>query len=291
MPHQKLCLGTNSQFHADIIEQISMIREAGFHEIFFDWKKDAPVDLWCKIARDCGLPIQSIHGPFGGCRALWEDDEAAANAALTDLVCCLHLCADQQIPIMISHVFIGFDIPPISKEKGLNRYGKLIREAQKCGVTIAFENTEGEEYLDAVLQTFGNEKHVGFCWDSGHEMCYNRSEDLLARYGQFLAATHINDNLGIKDINGRITWHDDLHLLPFDGIADWDYDAKRLVNTGFSGTLTFELNTISKPDRHENDLYDAMPLDAYLAEAYKRACKVENLVFKRLNFSHGYDKM
>ena len=282
MSRFRLCLGTSSQYRAPIEEQILLIKNAGFDEVFFGWKKDAPIEDWCRIAKENGIPVQSIHAPFGGCRAMWEADEDAAEDAYNDLFACLSDCEKTGTPIMISHAFIGFEVEPIVKDQGLSRYGKLIREAQKRGVTIAFENTEGEEYLEAILGAFGGEKNVGFCWDTGHEMCYNHSEDMLAKYGRLLVCTHINDNLGIKNKDGLITWHDDLHLLPFDGIADWENNAKRLAATGFTGPLTFELNTKSKPERHENDRYDAMPLTDYLAEAYKRAVCVENLVSKQL---------
>ena len=79
----------------------------------------------------------------------------------------------------------------------------------------------------------------------------------------------------------EITYIDDLHLLPFDGIADWDGIARRLNRCGFSGPLTFELNTLSKPNRHENDGYAALPLEQYLALAYGRACRVATLVERR----------
>ena len=93
-----------------------------------------------------------------------------------------------------------------------------------------------------------------------------------------LIATHINDNLGILDFSGSITWHDDLHLLPFDGIGDWADIVRRL--RGFDGPLTFELSTISKPDRHENDKYARLSPEEYIAEAYSRACRVAALVMK-----------
>ncbi|MBQ8026498.1 MAG: hypothetical protein IJ261_00110, partial [Clostridia bacterium] len=93
-------------------------------------------------------------------------------------------------------------------------------------------------------------------------------------YGDRLIATHLNDNLGIKDFEGKIYWHDDLHLLPFDGIADWDYIAHRLDKCGFDSIMTFELNLSSKPNRHENDIYRKMTIEEYVAECYKRACRV-----------------
>lgn len=50
--------------------------------------------------------------------------------------------------------------------------------------------------------------NVGFCLDAGHEMCYNHSADMLSLYGDRLIATHINDNLGIRDYGGKTTWID-----------------------------------------------------------------------------------
>ena len=100
----------------------------------------------------------------------------------------------------------------------------------------------------------------------------------MAPYGARLLGTHLNDNLGISDPAGPTTWLDDLHLLPFDGIADWPGIAARLARSGFAGPLTFELNRASKPNRHENDAYGAMPLRDYLAEALARARRVAALV-------------
>ena len=177
---------------------------------------------------------------------------------------------------MVAHVFIGFE-DHTPNEKGLENFGKVVREAERCGVKIAFENTEGEEYLAAVMECFADSKAIGFCWDTGHEMCYNRSKDMTALYGDRLLATHLNDNLGIRDFGGAITYIDDLHLLPFDGIADWQHIVDRLDRCGFEGPLTFELNRLSKPDRHENDFYRDMPLENYLTLAFMRACRVAAL--------------
>lgn len=86
--------------------------------------------------------------------------------------------------------------------------------------------------------------------------------------------THLNDNLGISRFDGKTYWTDDLHLLPFDGIADWDYNVERLKRSTIPEFLNFELNITSKPGRHENDCYTAMPYEQYFAEVYKRDCKI-----------------
>ena len=177
---------------------------------------------------------------------------------------------------MVLHTFKGFeDHDPT--EFGIENFRRVAEEAQFLGVKLGFENTEGEEYLAAVLSSLSDFDCVGFCWDTGHEMCYNKSKDMMKLYGDRIVGTHLNDNLGIRDFNGNITWIDDLHLLPFDGIADWEDIVSRLNKYHFDGPLTFELNTYSKPGRHENDVYRNMPIELYLTEVYKRACRVATL--------------
>lgn len=265
----RLCLGTNEQFELSEAEQIRLFGKIGFDGFFTTYTTRAAVAEQRKIADETGMLFQSVHAPFGRMKEMWETGEAAA----AELIDCLHACAENGVPIMVTHTFIGFEDHTPNK-RGLENFGKVVKEAERLGVKVGFENTEGEEYLAAVMERFGDSPAVGFCWDTGHEMCYNRSKDMLSLYGDKLIATHLNDNLGIRDFDGNITWIDDLHLLPFDGIADWQGIADRLDKCGYTGVLTFELNRYSKPDRHENDFYTAMPIEQYLTLAYMRACRV-----------------
>ena len=100
---------------------------------------------------------------------------------------------------------------------------------------------------------------------------------MLALYGDRLLGTHLNDNLGVRDYTGKITYLDDLHLLPFDGAANWEDNMCRLNRAHFDGPLTFELTTLSKRGRHENDAYARMDPVEYLTLAYARACRVAML--------------
>ena len=196
---------------------------------------------------------------------------------MKELTDCLRDCADNGVELMVSHAFIGFCTGMRPTEIGLERFGRVIREAERRGVKIAFENTEGEEFLAALLNAFGESPNVGFCWDTGHEMCYNGRKDMTALYGRCLLATHLNDNLGTRRYDGVITWHDDLHLLPFDGIGDWAGISARLKRRDFTDVLTFELKRDSKPERHENDAYARMSMKEYVTNAYMRACRVAAL--------------
>ena len=271
-----LCLCVSREWGApqDFVETVA---ETGWNGWFAVWRPEADLSLAAKRGAAAGLAVQSVHAPWGRAADLWGADEAKGAAAVAELVDCLRVAADIGAPFVVAHAWIGF-VPTAPTEDGIRRFARVADEAERLGVPVALENTEGEEHLDALLSRFAGHPAVGFCWDTGHELCYNRGRDMMAAYGARLLGTHLNDNLGITDPSGPTTWLDDLHLLPFDGIADWPGIAARLARSGFSGPLTFELNLTSKPGRHENDAYGAMPLRDYLAEAHARARRVAALV-------------
>lgn len=280
MYKQKLCLSLSNGFGIPYEEQITLFKKTGFEGCAIDLSdKDADaVAIASKIIEE-NMIIPYLHAPFNKSDDMWMEGEIG-DIALVELLDCLELCSKLEIPAMVTHAFIGFDSDNIPTDIGIARYGALAVRAKELGIKLALENTEGEEYLFALMEKLKDIDSVCFCWDSGHELCYNYGKDLLALFGDRLAVTHINDNLGIKDFDGKITYIDDLHLLPFDGITDWNEAAKKLVRCGFNGPISFELSTVSKPNRHENDKYAAMPIESYIAEAYNRACRFATLVIK-----------
>ena len=268
-----LCMNVSEAFGKPIEEQIVMLKKAGFDGFFSMWRQDYPISEWAALAKEQGMIYQSLHAPFGGVADIWKGPDDKAEHAVQEIIDCIHSAAENNIERIVSHCYIGFDgVVDITKE-GIARFERIVDEAEKYSVNIAFENTEGEEYLEALMDHFADRKNVGFCLDTGHEMCYNYGRNLLEKWGDRLIATHLNDNLGIKDYNGKIFWHDDLHLLPFDGIRDWDELAGRFRKCNYDGILTFELCKTSKPYRHENDKYDRMDLQEYFTESFIRACR------------------
>ena len=286
MYKQKLSLSLNGDFGISFEEQVRLFKRTGFEAFTGHWRygEDESIISCAKVGKEEGVEFNALHAPFGCTADMWDESEKeGAEQGVKELSHFVELCNSLEIPLMVSHVYVGFEKQCEPTQFGLENYGRVIEYAERLGVKIAFENTEGENGLDAILTEFKDKKHVGYCWDSGHEMCYNDSKDLLALYGDRLFITHINDNLGVKSFEGVNFWHDDLHLLPFDGIADWDYNAKRLAKTGFDGILTFELNNKSKPNRHENDKYFKVPIEEYVAECYARACRFAVMVKKVAN--------
>ena len=231
---------------------------------------------YAEIAKEENLIYQSVHAPFGKMHIVWEGSEEEAEEVIEELRRCVDGCAEIGVDILICHVIIGMERCTPCVE-GAERFRRFSEYAKEKGIRIAFENTEGEEYLASVFDACKDLSNVGFCFDSGHEMCYNFSRDMLSLYGDRLFATHLNDNLGMRDKKIK-TWYDDLHLLPFDGIADWKNIAERLKKSTCPQCLTFELTRTNKPERNAHDKYAHMSFSEYVGEAYRRAVEFKNFL-------------
>lgn len=276
---KQFALGLSGACGMPFLDQLELLKKTGFDGFFALWHPELDMDALVQKAKKLGLRFQSLHAPWDHAADMWHENEEKAALGVQQLKTCVDDCLRCGTDILVVHTFVGFDEHD-PNPLGISRFSQVVDYAREKGVKIAFENTEGIEYLEALMDHFVGDDTVGFCWDSGHELCYNHSRDLLALYGDRLLCTHLNDNLGIKDYGGKITWLDDLHLLPFDGVADWQELVSRLHKCHFTDILTFELNTKSKPGRHENDDYDAMPYEKYVAEVYKRACRIGTMLTK-----------
>lgn len=276
-----LCLGTGLGFGSEIqpVDQLETIKNAGFDACFYDRMKlasSAPTLAFAEKAAKFGLVFQSLHAPFYGMDDIWHDEDGElAKIMEGELIASIDDCAETGVPIVIMHAIIGMDnFTPT--DLGIQRLEKVIDRAVQKGVKIAFENTEGEMYLERIFDAYGKVENVGFCIDTGHEMCYNFSRDLIGKYGEYLIATHLNDNMGITN-PPEITFLDDAHLLPFDGIADWNGIADRLNKCGYDGMLTFELNAKGRKGECPNRIYDSRSFEEYVNEAYARAVKFREI--------------
>lgn len=253
-------------FSESAVDQIAAIARVGYDACFTGWNPER-TGQWAEAIAKNGLIYQSIHAPFNKAHKMWEAGEEGEE--YTDLLIrCIEDCKRYDIGIMVAHVIIGMD-RHFPSALGITRFRRLVEAAEKAGVIVAFENTEGVEYLQAVMDHLGGSSACGFCWDTGHEQCYNYGEDMMARFGRKLVATHLNDNFGMADRN-VMTWHDDAHVLPFDGINDWKSIINRLDAAGYDGIYTMELTRNAKPNKHTHDAYAAWSLEEFLAEALER---------------------
>ena len=272
----KLILSTGLGFDIPTLEQIKILGEVGWDGVFTECSADRVNEDYAKALYERGMIYQSTHAPFGRVDTLWEKGEDG-DAYADELAACVKNTADAGVKLMILHAIIGME-KCNPTELGLPRFEKIFNAAEKYGVKVALENTEGEIYVEYLMKHFGSSACVGFCIDTGHEMCYNASRDMIGKYADKLCCTHLNDNMG--QTGESITWLDDSHLLPFDGIGDWEGIAARLKKANYDKELTFELTVRSKPERNTHDIYNGLDFAAYSALALERAKKFKELMQK-----------
>ena len=259
-------------------EQLPVLKKTGWDGVFFTWTgQEADRILAHKIQTE-GLVLQSVHAPYDRADQLWEsNNEGKAEAARQ--ISCIRDTASWGCGLVVMHAVVGMErTAPTEREReyGFENFRAIFDAAASAGVTVAMENTEGEQYLDALMQQFRGHPALRFCIDTGHELCYDHSHDLIGRYADVLVCTHLNDNLGMS--GEKITWLDDLHLLPFDGAADWGNIIARLNAAGYRGDITLEVKLEGREGRHEHDAYRAMPFAEYAALALERAERIGELL-------------
>lgn len=280
---RKIGISLGNGFNRSTAEMVRLVSELGFGAVSPSMPLEGqPFDLAAiaKSAGECGVLLPALHAPFLHAAALWQDETEDGEGTLgaREIMNGISLCEKFGIPVLVIHAWIGFEPSKGPTETGFMRMDCLLVAAEKRGVCLAVENTEGEPYLDALLERYRGFPNFGFCYDSGHAHCYNRDRDLLKEYGDRLLFTHLNDNLGVSAKSGEISPMDDLHLLPFDGEVDFSAVAKRLARARSLPVLNFELNLKSKPGRHENDRYEKMTYEEYFSEVFRRAQKIEKMI-------------
>ena len=216
----KLGFSLQNNYALPLEQVIGLLGAAGFDAISLTWSSREQIRSLAGCIRQRGMEVQSLHAPPKGISALWE---AEACPLLDTMLECVDLCRELRIPILVIHGWQGHQYTFREEVLYFGHFDNIVACAREKGVSIAFENLEGEEYLEVLMQRYPD---VGFCWDSGHDRCYPHQQDFLKNFGHRLIMTHLNDNLGRRSPTPAST--DDLHYLPMDGSLDWDACIQRL---------------------------------------------------------------
>lgn len=259
----KIGFSLEMEYDRPVEQVISLLKAAGFCAVSPIWGHDLAAITAC--AREQGMAVQSLHAPPKGMAALWDLGRAESPQLQEAMLDSVDACARYEIPVLVVHGWQGHGYTFPDTPLDFSFFDRMVARAQALGVSIAFENLEGEEYLAALLERYRDLPHIGFCWDSGHDRCYPHRLDFLQSFGHRLMMTHLNDNFGVRGSN--YTSKDDMHLLPFDGNSDWDLQLARLRTARRQECLNFELKRFS----HGTATYPQWDLEQFIAEAATRA--------------------
>ncbi len=264
-------LGINAQdlLGNDIFKNMELIKKAGFQSVFFYWDDDTDIEKYMEKANELGLEVEALHAPFNTVNTVWVEGDDG-DVYTEKMRRCIITAAKYNIPVVILHTSSGNEVPKTSPI-GLLRHKKLIIEAERRGVKIAFENTRIIRHLSLLLEYYKSE-NVGFCYDTGHEKCYTPGYRFMPLFGNRTIFTHIHDNKGLaetKDISAR----DDLHRIPFDGIIDFERVCKEIRESGYQGTLTLEVN-----NREPYCYYKDLTAEEFYKKAFAAAEKLRAMI-------------
>lgn len=132
-------------------------------------------------------------------------------------------------------------------------FANLADYAKEYGVTVCVENLPFPEYpLTTVEQVCEivdklDRDNLKVCLDTGHAAIFygSRVGDAVRYIGKRLEAVHIHDNMGKEDE----------HLIPGEGIVDWNDFAAALGEIGFDKVVSLE--TSAKHKFHPESEWDA----------------------------------
>ena len=252
-------------FHLSMEERFKMIRKAGFDSLLMWWGDDEIESKAerVKLAEKYNLSIENAHAPTENLNSLWLDTDNGIEI-VRHLEKCIIDCKEFEIKTMVLHLTNGSNPPSVSSI-GIKRIEQIIECAVKNDVILAFENMRTLEHVQYILDNYVS-PNVKFCYDSGHEHYWTSEMDWLEKYGDRLAAIHLNDNFADGD----------LHLIPCDGNIDFEIIMNKIAKSTYSGTLTLEV------EMNSSNLYDEIGFELFLNRAYNQGLKLRsNLENKR----------
>ncbi len=217
-------------------EHAALIARAGFDSTFIGWEEKDDAAAKVRTFEKYGVEVDNFHVPHRGTNVMWNEGPEG-EAFLEKLNRVVRDAGRLGVPHVIVHCTAGAP-EPIPNRLGMERFRRMIAEAEKCHTKICFENLEYPEVLGAIMYELGGE-NIGFCWDTGHEATCTPGMHFLPLYGDRLCCVHLHDNYGASYTRVPIL-HGDCHMLPYDGALDFDRLARELRAVGYRGVWMIE---------------------------------------------------
>ena len=123
MKKSLLCLGVGASFGAPALEQIKLFKRIGFDGFFTAY--DEHMKEYRGLADALSLLYQSVHAPFSHSAKLWQGGEEA-EVGVERLLSCVRDCAENAVPVMVCHTYIGFEPSEGPTPVGIENYGKVV---------------------------------------------------------------------------------------------------------------------------------------------------------------------
>jgi sugar phosphate isomerase/epimerase len=185
-----------------------------------------------KASSDLRGHVSAVHMPY---------DELEPHRALTEsgfrrLSKWLDLARRLEIQLAVTHTLRIDRGHESALRLNVKFLGRIAEGAEDNGITVAVENRLENSYygsrpsdLLAIIRELGG--RVSICLDLGHAHINGNLEGSLQALGRCMAAMHVHDNDGSKD----------LHKPPYTGAIKWSLVENWLTRMKFGGVIVFEV--------------------------------------------------
>ncbi len=256
----ELAINSNISKRNDELENLKIIKEKGFNNVFLWWGDDDDNIKKTKLCKKLGLNIIFAHLEFKDANCLWLNG-TLGDRFVENYKKQFALLKKCNIPIAIMHAQRTPNPPPLS-QIGLKRFKQLVFWAEKYNVILAIENSWRLDYIDYIFENISSD-FLKICYDSGHDHCFTHDKFDFNKYKNQIVAIHLHDNDGTKD----------QHRLPFDGNINWEKVVKKIRSSGYQGTITLELS-------HKEEFYGNVSIEDFVELAFIRGNRLAE-IFKK----------
>lgn len=223
-------------------------------------------DFIAHISKKCeqkGLLYEALHAPWTNINDLWYETLRSQDV-LNEFFTSVDLAECHGVPMLVAHISSKEDCPHVT-DAGLRNFDEFVNYAAKKNVVIAVENQRKLGNIATILEVYGKETNVQFCWDVGHEKCFAYGREYMPLFADRCVMTHIHDN--------NCRYNGDDHLIPYDGLIDFRHTAELIHDADYQGTLMLEIDHPAE----KSDKYRDLSLEQYVAKAYAAVNRIRIL--------------
>jgi sugar phosphate isomerase/epimerase len=224
----------------NVLDEIALIADLGFDFIDLTLEPRETYSATIEVDRVAAALRKAKLAAIG--HTAWYLPIASAfpefrDLAVRELERCIRVFADLGVARVNLHPHLR--VPLHGEEwivaQNIEALAKLVQAAGKANMKVMLENMPGFSRVSQLKPILDAVPDAELLLDVGHanlDTPYNRSEELLANFGDRLAHVHVSDNRG---------GHDDMHLPLGVGNIDWLKVVRALKNVGYDSTITIEV--------------------------------------------------
>ena len=239
------CLSTTIFGRVELKDTLKPIADAGYKLIELSRKSAHRAE--CKsMLDDMGIKVWSVHGTFHLHRVFGEhvsvqDDVDRELRAMEDVA------VFAPCPYIVHYLCRNTE--PGGPEEWREAVEPLHEQAKAIGFTLCVETVPSKEYGSSIpylvksreaadfVRSFDS-RHLAVCVDLNHVNMWEDIAETTAVCNGLIRNIHVSDNHGKCEE----------HLIPGDGIIDWQRTLTHVVRAAYRGPLNLELHVEPSPE-------------------------------------------